>query len=249
VAAASRVTDHGAPRDEVELLERSLADARGEHARGELSDAGLAAIERRDGARLDAARTRLGPTSVAPEHPGERSDPGAATARRRPRWLLAVAAACLAGAAAVLVVAVVNPFATARPLGPTTRHNEVVFLLGIAEDDLVGHPRQALTAFEAVLRLDPTDAEALVEEGWLRYEYVGLPRHDPRAEALGLAELRHAVRVAPRNAAGHLYYGIVLDQLRHDRRAARAQVRRAASLPESPSLALQTTAVLAYLSR
>jgi hypothetical protein len=220
-------------RDEIELLTRSLVDARAEHARGELDDEGLETIERRDGARLAAAAAEL--AALAPEDPRPVTAPGAVGPRRHPLWLLGVAGACLAVVVGVLVVAAVNPFARAvHPRAPTTTTGKVRALLYEAELLVKGqHQLRALTAYDAVLSLAPRNPEALVESGWLRYEFPGLGAHDAAQVALGAAELARAVRLAPRSAAAHLYWGIVLYQHDHDDRAARAQLIRAASLPES----------------
>ncbi len=220
-------------RDEIELLTRSLEDARAEHARGELDDEGLETIERRDGARLAAAEAEL--AALAPQLQRRAATPDTTGPRRRPRWLLGVAGACLAVLLGVLVVAAVNPFARAvHPRAPSTTSGKVQALLFEAELLVKGqHQLRALTTYDAVLSLAPKNPEALVESGWLRYEYPGLGAHDPAQIALGAAELARAVRLAPGSAAAHLYWGIVLYQHDHDDRAARAQMIRAASLPES----------------
>lgn len=242
------MSDPVALRDEIELLTRSLEDARQEHARGELDDEGLAAIERRDGARLAAAEAQL--AALDPVDPPPAPAPTAAGERRRPRWLLGVAAACLAVAVGVIVVAAVDPFAApVHPPVPTTTAGKVRALL-IEAELLVSerHELRALTAYDAVLALAPRNAEALVESGWLRYEYPGPSAHDPARVALGVDELARAVRLVPRSAAAHLYWGIVLYQHDHDDRAARAQLIKAASLPESTQDQRLTEAFMYVLS-
>lgn len=236
-------------RDEIELLTRSLEDARAEHGRGELDDEGLAAIERRDGARLAEAQREL--TALAPDAPARSEATVELGPRRRPRRLLGVAAVCLAVVVGVVVVAEANPFArTVHPHAPASTAGTVEVLLYEAEV-LVNerHALRALTAYDAVLALEPTNAEALVESGWLRYEYLGLGAHDPAQVGLGATELHHAVRLAPDSAAAHLYWGIVLYQRVHDDRAARAQFIRAASLPESRLDARLTETFIYLLSR
>lgn len=241
-------TDAGALRDEVELLTRSIDDARREHARGDLDDDGLEAIERRDGARLAAAAARL--AALAPAAAPSAPAPAGDGTRRRPRWLLGVAAACLALVVGVVVVAAADPFArAAHPPVPVTTAARVQALLVEAEL-LVRDQRElrALTAYDAVLALAPRNPEALVESGWLRYEYPGLGAHDQAQVALGAAELARAVRLAPRDAAAHLYFGIVLYQHDHDDRAARAQLIEAAALPESTTDQRLTEAFMYLLS-
>jgi tetratricopeptide (TPR) repeat protein len=239
--------DADALRDRVELLMRSLDDARGEHARGDLDDASLDAIERRDGARLAAARAEL--ATLEPDVLAE-TRPPARGASPRPRWLLGVAVASLAVAVGIVAIAATDPFARATRLHlPSTRQAKVASLV-IAAEVLVTqrHWLRALTAYDAVLRLAPRNAEALVESGWLRYEYPGLGGHDPHEVALGVIELHRAERLAPNDAAAHLYWGIVLYQHFHDPRGARAELLRAASLHESPGDARLAMALIYALS-
>jgi tetratricopeptide (TPR) repeat protein len=244
------VNDARSLRDQVELLTRSLDDARAEHARGELDDDALAQIEARDGARLAAATARL--AEVAAASPTSPASPSPSTGpRRRPRWLLGVAAGCLAAVLVVLVLAATDPFAQAsHATGPFTKKATAELLVFQAETFVQErHYLQALTTYEAVLRLEPHDAEALIEEGWLRYEYVGRsPRRDVAEIDLGAAELARAVRLAPNHGAAHLYDGIVLFQ-HHDDRGARAQFIRAAQLPENKVDAKIDETFLYYLSR
>ena len=192
-----------------------------------------------------------GPTASAPGAPAPSAAPTAGP-RRRPRWLLGVAAGCLAVVAVVLVLATTDPFAQAsHPPGPLTKAATAQLLVFQAETFVQQrHYLQALTTYEAVLRLEPRSAEALTEAGWLRYEYVGHGRHRDVAQIdLGAAELAAAVRLAPNLAAAHLYDGIVLFQHDHDDRGARAQLLRAAQLPESRDDARLDETFLYYLSR
>ncbi|HEV3212716.1 MAG TPA: hypothetical protein VGZ03_04895, partial [Acidimicrobiales bacterium] len=202
-------------RDEIALLTRSLDDARAEHARGELDDASLAGIEQRDGARLaeaTAALDALGPTTDPAPGPDARGD----APRHRPRWLLVVAATCLVLAIGVVALAVADPFGTAPPAGSTTTRGRVHALLLYAEVLVASkHPLRALTAFDAVLRLAPTNPEALVESGWLRYEVLGLGHRHADQVALGAAAVHRAVRLAPHDAAAHIYWAVVLYQHDH----------------------------------
>jgi hypothetical protein len=219
--------DDGALRDEVEMLRRSLEDARAEHARGDLDDDVLARIEARDGPRLAAAVERLAALDEASDVPAEPR----ASAGRRGRTLLI---ALVAGLAALgVTLAVVQPFSGAKE-PPLSGHDKVVLLLAAAEVEVThGRTLRALTIYDAVLRLDPMNPEALAESGWLRYEHALSSAH-PAEVARAEVQLRDATRLVPREAAAHLYYGIVLWQQHHARRGALAQFWRAASLPESP---------------
>jgi hypothetical protein len=218
-------------RDEIALLRRSLDDARAEHTSGDLDDEGLRAIERRDGAQLNDALDRLAelePQAVdgraaAPDHPRR--------PRRRSRALLVTTLACVAIIAGVVTLAVVQPFASTLHLSARARVQ--VFLLAAEFEVAHDQTLRALTLYDAVLKLAPRNPEALAESGWLRYEYA-LGQHDAAGVAAGEAQLRRTIVIAPREAAGHLYYAIVLLQQHHDRAGALAQLDVAASLPESP---------------
>jgi tetratricopeptide (TPR) repeat protein len=237
--------DVAALRDEVALVQRSLDDARAEHARGELDNDGLAAIERRDVARLADARRRLEAAPASPQAPDPQREPISLGSRRRPRRLLALALACAAAVALVVALAVAQPFAGQGPALHLTPAARVQVLLTSAEFEVAHqHTLRALTLYDAVLRLDPTDPEALAESGWLRYEY-GLGIRSVAQERIGEAQLARTIAVAPREAAGHLYYGIVLFQQHHDRAGAIAQLQRAAELPES---SVEQSLTAAFLS-
>jgi hypothetical protein len=243
--------DAAALRDEIRLLTRSIDDAAAEHERGELGDADYEAIVRRDGARLEAARQRLGElegghaASPAAE-PAAPPAPAAESRRRRPKWLLVLAVACLLVAVAIPVLA--SRRSGQAPITVTPAARVQVLLLAAEQELAEGQSLRALTAYDAVLRLAPDNAEALAESGWLRYE-AAAGSNDPKDEARGEAQLRRAIVVAPGQAAGHLYLGIVL--LDHDRdpAAALAQLKIAAGLPESAAEQNLTAAFLALASR
>jgi tetratricopeptide (TPR) repeat protein len=218
-----------ASRDEIELLERSLADARAEHARGDLDDASLTELEAREGARLAAARARLDGASASAVTRAASGDPARRPRRRR---LLVVSTLCAALVCAVVVLAATDPFASTPRPAPLDAAGRVAALLITAEGEVArGHQLQALTLYDAVLRLEPSNGEALIESGWLRYE-LGLGRHDAAWIREGAARLARAVVVAPSQAAAHLYDGIVLLQ-RRDRAGAITQLLRAEALPET----------------
>jgi len=216
--------------DEIALLTRSIEDAHAEHAAGDLDDVSLEAIESRDGVRLALARGRLAAMVDAQSSPPV-DVRGAA--RRRRGWLLAVSAACLAVALVVGVLAATDPFASA-PTPPRITNSIKLLGLLLAGEQAVdkGQSMRALTAYDAALRLDPSNAEALIESGWLRYEQ-GVAQQLPSWVRAGASRLAHAVVVAPNDAAAHLYDGIVLVQYDKDRSAARTQLLRAGDLPES----------------
>jgi hypothetical protein len=240
--------DADALRDEVALLRRSLEDARAEHARGELDDDAIAAIEQRDEARLKGALERLAAIGsdegVDPVAPAASNRPGA----RRSRRLVVSCTLVLVLAAATIGVVLGRPFAAATPPLQLNIVQKVAVLLVQAELFVAAkQDARAITAYDAVLRLEPRNAEALIESGWLRYE-SGILGHEPGEVDLGAALLARAVALAPRDGASHLYYGIVLLQHFHDPKAAKAQVIRSAALPESKSEESITSTFLYYFS-
>lgn len=243
-AATAMTADADQLRDELTLLLASIADARTEHQAGDLDDTSLAAIVERDGARIAEVRGRLARLGAA--SPAVPDAPRPAARRRRGR-LLAVAATSLVVAVVVAVLAATDPFATAPPAPRVTRADQVLGLLDAGEKAVAqGDQLQALTAYDAALRLAPHDAEALIESGWLRYEQ-GLALHREAWVRAGAATLRHAVVVAPTDAAAHLYDGIVLYQYDRDHGAALHQIVRAGDLPESQLEQSVTATFLAIL--
>jgi tetratricopeptide (TPR) repeat protein len=237
-------------RDEIALLERSLHDARAEHARGDLDDDALDTIERRDGVRLDGALERLAAHGVA-STPEERSAVVRAETPPQPRRSRRLVVACslaLVLAAGTIGVVLGRPFAAPTPAIRLDTAGKVEVLLLQGELSVATrHNAQALTAFDAVLRLEPHNAEAFVESGWLHYE-AGLLAHRAAEVDQGAAMLRRAIVIAPGNGASHLYWGIVLLQHFHDVRAASAQVLRSAELPESKREESITAGLLSYLA-
>ena len=252
-------------RDEIALLTRSIDDARAEHARGEMDDAALAAVESRDGTRRAALTARLAEAEHDAAQPGDgalaapdgedRQRPhGASGARGTPalrrarrRRLVASCAIALAAAVGVVAVVVARPFSAAPAPVTLNKPSQIKVLLAAAELAVARrHPLQALTAYDAVLALDPSNPEAAIESGWLRYE-AALGAHDGAAVELGAAQLRRAVARFPGQAAAHLYWGVVLFQRAHDRAGALAQVRRAAALPETGAEQSLTAEMLALL--
>ena len=223
-------------RDEIRLLTRSIDDAAAELERGELSDGEYQSIVRRDGGRLEAARLQLDglasedAAGTVPAEPAREPVESTGTARRRPWWLLVIAIVCLAVAVGIPVLA--SRRGAPAPITVTPAARVEVLLLAAEQELAEGQTLRALTAYDAVLRLAPDNAEALAESGWLRYE-AALGSNDPVDEARGEAQLRRAIAVAPRQSAGHLYLGIVLLEHDHDPSAALVQLKSAAGLPES----------------
>ncbi len=214
--------------DEIRLREASLADARAEHASGELSDEELAAVEKRERAGLDEARRALA---------AWRDEvPSASPTRRRRRSLLIIALACFALASMGLVVLNLSlrQAGTSITGGVSASHSQrLTELLNQGQADLAaGNDVTALAAYEQVLALQPHNVAALTEVGWLDFS-AGASAHNPTLISRGTAQLREAVNLAPRDAAPRLYYAIVAAATPGNRALALAQFRTFLTL--SPS--------------
>lgn len=244
----SRASSADALREQVELVTRSLDDARREHREGDLDDHTLEMIEERDGARLAALRAELARVESVPAAAGGGAMAGAAAPDpgrgRWRRWSVAGLAAC----AVLLAIGLWDPFSSSPGAPRLTTGEQAALLQARCEEevDLPSGQAAALGCFDGVLALEPADGEALVESGWLRYE-LGVERHDGAWIDEGAARLGVAVRREPRLAAAHFYDAVVALQHDHDRTKAIAELRAAVVLPESPSLQSETLAVLSSL--
>jgi hypothetical protein len=193
--------------DELRLREASLADARREHAAGELSDHELASIVQREEAAL--ARVREGLELHRSVEPAPAT---ASRHRRHRRGFLLLALSCFVAAAGVLVVTNValrqagQSVTGGLSLSPTQR---VKKLATEAEQDLQGgNAVAALSAYQQILLIQPTNVAALTEVGWLDFS-AGSSSHQLSLVRRGVAQLTEAVRLAPTSPAPRLYYAIV----------------------------------------
>jgi tetratricopeptide (TPR) repeat protein len=220
--------------DERSFLLRSIEDLDREHAVGDLSDADHAVL--RDGyvARTAAllrssqgapsASTRSGgPEPAPPPHPGADPSPrpqpsralagprrsGARTGRRR-RVLVVMSTA--AGAAGVV-------WAVAAHLSPRLPGESVtgsIALSGaqqtgrtLAQAETLesqGNAAEAVKLYQAVLRRDPTQEQALAQVGWLEFE-AGAQARDATLLGLGERQEQKAEDLDPGAFAPHLYLG------------------------------------------
>jgi tetratricopeptide (TPR) repeat protein len=191
--------------DEILLREASLADARAEHAAGELSDAEWAALEQRENTALETLRASLAEWA-------DRPSVAATPPRRRRRSLLLIALACFAVAAAGLVIVNLSlrqagTSITGGVSASSSQH--LTELLNQGQADLAaGNDVTALAAYEQVLALQPHNVAALTEVGWLDFS-AGASAKNATLVLRGTSELRLAVNLAPSDPAPRLYYAIV----------------------------------------
>jgi len=209
-------------REERDYLLTSLRDLDTERAAGEIADDDYQAL--RDSYTARAATVlRAIDDEPAPELAGaERIDAqgGPAMLRRRPVvWVAAVLAlAALVGIAVMELSGerTANQSVSGSvPAGPT-RHLALAHRL----DDQNKAP-EALREYDATLKLEPSNAEALAYRGWL-LKRAGLAD-------LALESLDKAIAVDPRYPDAHFFRGMLFYQDRHDPAAAPPPPRRRSS--------------------
>ena len=229
--------------DEIRLREASLEDARREHALGELSDEDFSAINERESAALDIARRSLDEVSRSQTTTPLDATRGARhPARRRRRSRLIVALVCFAVAAGVLVWANLGlrQAGSSATGGLTLSQTEKLQqLVTEGEADVAaGDDAAALSAYQQILALQPTNVVALTEAGWLEAS-AGAKSRDAAVVAKGVSLLHEAVTLAPSSPAPRLYYAIVAYETPGNRALATSQLRTFVGLhPSKAQLAV-----------
>lgn len=144
-------------------------------------------------------------TAAAPPH----------ARRRRRRLLVGGAVACFAVAAVVLVVGELGVGLPGDPVtgSPTlTDAQQVQRLLAQGEEALLeNRSAEAVAAFEQVLKLDPTQEEALSEVGWLEFA-AGVRAGDRSLVRAGQQDEDTAVARQPGQFGPRFYLGAMLAQ-------------------------------------
>jgi tetratricopeptide (TPR) repeat protein len=214
--------------DEIALREASLADAKLEHERGDLDDATYRAIVARESTALVRARSQLDAAQLL-----------SPKARRRRRLYLVVAGASFAFAILVVLWSAVVPRQAGNSItgAPVLGHAaQITQLLSQAEADTANNNlAAALAAYQGVLAIDPTNVVALTQSGWIDFS-AGSARHSVETVNLGLTRLRHAIEIAPREPAAHLYYAIAAASTAGNDALARTQLREFLALHPSKAL-------------
>jgi len=237
-------------RQERDFLLASLRDLEAELADGEISPEDHRAL--RDGytARaaevlrlLGEAETPADTPAAAPADGGPASPP---RSRRRLRTVVAVAGALFfAGGVAFVAAGMAgwrSPGQTITGSVAMTPDQELAAArVALANGDSVG----ALRLYDAVLRADPHQVEALAYRGWLLRE-AGNVRDDKNLLGQALASERDAVAIAPGYPDAHFFLGVMLLDDQHD--AADAVPQLEAYLASNPPAA-NADAVKAVLAR
>lgn len=198
--------------DEIRLREASLDDAQREHAAGELTDADFASIVERENAALQLAHSELTTLATMVTTSSSSTLPTShPTVRRRKRSRLVVALVCFALAVSVLVWANLGLRQAGQSasgglnLSQTQKVQQLV-IEGEA-DVAAGNDVAALSAYQQILALEPTNVAALTEAGWLDFT-AGSASKNSTVVAHGVSDLHEAVTLAPRSPAPRLYYAI-----------------------------------------
>jgi cytochrome c-type biogenesis protein CcmH/NrfG len=222
--------------DEREFLRRSLEDAEREHAAGDLSDQDLAALVKRDQARLDeveAALERLGP-AAAPEEAASDEAPS----RRGSPWRLVGIVGCCVLIVVGVVILVVHATQTRLPgqasSGSITQSQAQLIEQQLGEAETFRDADQTLAAlqlYNKVLAEDPRDPDALANAGWLQWK-SGFADHAAKVTKKGRNQVLEAVKVAPANYEARLYLGVIY--VNQDHNAAAAQTQFARFLADDP---------------
>lgn len=220
--------------DEISLREASVADARVEFEKGELSNEEFERISARENAAVATLREEFARADSAREE---------TSPRRRRRWQLVVALICFAAAAAVTLVSAVS---TRQPgdaaTGSISASDQAMMrrLLAEGEVDIAnGKIAAALAAYDAVLMIDANNVTALTQSGWF-YFTSGSAAKDPASVAKGTTRLRQAVSLDSSSPSAQLYYAIAALSTPGNRGIAKRHMK--AFLALKPSNALLSVA-------
>jgi tetratricopeptide (TPR) repeat protein len=214
------------------LLEASLDDAEREHRSGELDDEAFALIEARDRARLEAVEAELAELDEEPSA----VPPAPSTTKqgwvRRNRLVIGLAVVVVA--LAVVVVVLVADRSTAT--SPSARAAQITTLLDKGDAQVAqGKIAEAIATYDAVLAIDPNQAHALAEAGWLTFE-AGNAANSTSLLERGESQVRAAIVADPSLAAARLYLGVILLTAHKDPTAALTEFKQFLALKPSAAL-------------
>ncbi|MEI6700193.1 MAG: hypothetical protein WCL38_00350 [Actinomycetota bacterium] len=195
--------------DGISSLRRSIADAELEHAAGELETDELDRIVRRDSALLIDLEAEL-----ALLEPAEEPEllPIKTASESRNVWKRNLGIVLIVAAVVVALLAFTGvrlPGSTGTGGAVVNRTQRIADLTAQGEAAAAsGDTGGALTLFSKVLELEPTNAEALAESGWLTYQ-SGVVGKLPAVKTAGAQLVYRSITIDPGAAAGHLYAAII----------------------------------------
>ncbi len=215
--------------DEREFLHRSLLDADREHDAGDLSDEDHSLLVARDSTRLaevEAELARLDPEPTVP--PPAEAAPGSEGGPLSVWRVIGLVAACLLIVTGAVILVV--HFVQARQPGQASSGSVTLSQAQLIEQQLQqalvlnnqGQTKAALVLYDKVLSEDPSNPAALAYAGYLQWN-VGSAAHVASLVRIGRAEIETSVKDSPTYYAGHLFYGLVLENQDHNDKAAAAQ--------------------------
>ncbi len=195
--------------DGISSLRRSIADAELEHAAGELESDELDRIVRRDSAKLIDLEAEL--VLLEPEREPEPQQL-AVVAEGRRVWKRNLGIVLIVAAVVVALLAFTGirlPGSTGTGGAVVNRVQRVADLTAQGEAAAAsGDTGGALALFTKVLALEPTNAEALAESGWLTYQ-SGVVGKLPAVKNAGAQLVYRSITLDPGAPAGHLYAAII----------------------------------------
>ncbi len=211
--------------DAISTIAKSIADAEQEHAAGELSAEELTSIVESDTARLrvvEAERAELLASVETGEYIEEAPRP-----RKRSPWKRNVGIFLIAVALGLFVVSFAGVRLPGQQATGTVSQTDARAL----HDQLIeaetaagaGDAGRALQLFNAILKKQPQNVEALAESGWLTYQ-AGLIGQQASAMTAGAKLIDRSITLDPGAPAGHLYAALIAAREGRPRSAIVAEV-------------------------
>jgi tetratricopeptide (TPR) repeat protein len=223
-----------------EFLARSLRDLDAELAAGDIDDRDYVRLKERYTARADAVRRALEPPTGAQDNGGrlevDRTRSHGPGRPRRRSAVVAASVALFAVLAGLLVAYGAGRRAPGSAITGSITATGVQDQLTQAQNDLGnGKYLDAVKLFDAVLRTDPRNPEALAYRGWI-LRLTGVAANDPSLTARGWASIQAAEAADPSYADAHFFAGEILLRDRHDGAGAAIEFRKVLSSDPPPAL-------------
>jgi tetratricopeptide (TPR) repeat protein len=222
------------------LLSASLDDAEREHLAGELDEEAFSLIAERDRTRLEAVDAEL--AQLGDEPATEPTSATQAPPTSPPGWLrrnrLVVGLAVVVVALAAVVAVLASDRST--PTSSSAQAAQIATMLDTADAQVAqGKIAEAIATYDGVLAIEPNQAHALAEAGWLTFE-AGNAADSTSLLERGESQVRSAIVADPTLAAARLYLGVILLTAHKDPSAALSEFK--AFLALKPSTALVDSA-------